>query len=104
MGGHSTGGTRKYVVGNICNYGTPLESRWMGEVCQAAVGMERKQASELVKYLLRHYEGNLKDAPAGDTFEQLYDQRTLEPIPEYKGIYEEVKAELQQRGLNFRDY
>jgi methylamine--corrinoid protein Co-methyltransferase len=102
MGGHSTGGTRKYVVGNTCNYGTPLESRWMGEVCEAAVGMERKQASELIEYLLRHYESNLKDAPAGNTFERLYDQRTLEPVSEYKRIYDEVKAELQQQGLNFR--
>ena len=104
MGGHSTGGTRKYVVGSTCNYGTPLESRWMGEVCQAAVGMERKQASELIEYLLRLYEGNLKDAPAGDTFERLYDQRTLEPLPEYKTVYEEVKTELQRRGLNFRNH
>jgi methylamine---corrinoid protein Co-methyltransferase len=101
MGGHSTDGTRKYVVGNTCNYGTPLESRWMGEVCQAAVGVERRQASELIKYLLNHYEGNLKDAPAGDTFERLYDQRTLQPVSEYKRIYDEVKAELRQLGLNF---
>ena len=101
MGGHSTDGTRKYVVGNTCNYGTPLESRWMGEVCQAAVGVDRRQASELIKYLLNHYEGNLKDAPAGDTFERLYDQRTLQPVSEYKRIYDEVKAELRQLGLNF---
>jgi methylamine--corrinoid protein Co-methyltransferase len=103
MGGHSTDGTRKYVVGNTCNYGTPLESRWMGEVCKAAVGMERKQADEIVKYLLHHYEDNLRDAPAGDTFEHLYDPQTLQPVSEYKRVYDEVKAELHQRGLNFID-
>lgn len=101
MGAHSTEGTRKYVVGNTCNYGTPLESRWMGEVCKASVGMGRKQADEIIRYLFNQYEGNLKDAPAGDTFERLYDQRTLEPVPEYKRLYDEVKAELRQRGLNF---
>ena len=103
MGGHSTDGTRKYVVGTTCNYGTPLESRWMGEVCQASVGVDRRQANEILKHLLGHYEGNLKEAPAGDTFEHLYDQRTLQPVSEYQRIYDEVKAELRQLGLNFRN-
>jgi methylamine--corrinoid protein Co-methyltransferase len=101
MGGHSTGGTRKYVVGNTCNYGTPLESRWMGEVCNASVGLEIKQAEEIIQYLFQYYENNLKEAPAGDTFEKLYDQRTLEPVAEYMRIYDEVKKELQERGLHF---
>ena len=103
MGAHSTEGTRKYVVGNTCNFGTPLESRWMGEVCKAAAGMDRKQAEKIIKYLLNKYESHLKDAPDGDTFEHLYDQRTLEPVSEYKRIYDEVKAELHQLGLNFRN-
>lgn len=103
MGGHSTEGTRKYVVSNTCNFGTPLESRWMGEVCKAAAGMDRKQAEKIIKYLLDKYESHLKDAPDGDTFEHLYDQRTLEPVSEYKRIYDEVKAELHQLGLNFRN-
>jgi hypothetical protein len=102
MGSHSTGGTRKYVVGEVPNYGTPLESRWMGEVCKGAVGMSRAQAESLVKYLLEKYEGNLKDAPAGQTFEALYDQKTLAPTVEYQKLYDEVKAELRERGLQFR--
>jgi methylamine--corrinoid protein Co-methyltransferase len=101
MGSHSTGGTRKYVVGSTCNYGTPLESRWMGEVCKASVGLDRKQAEKIVHYLLNQYEDRLKDAPAGDVFENLYDQRTLQPIPEYEQLYGEVKEELRQLGLKF---
>ncbi len=101
MGGHSAGGTRKYVVGETCNYGTPLESRWMGEVCTAAVGISRDQADRIVRYLLDQYENRLKDAPAGDTFEHLYDQRTLQPIPAYERIYNEVKTELRQLGMSF---
>jgi methylamine--corrinoid protein Co-methyltransferase len=103
MGAHSTEGTRKFVVGNVCNYGTPLESRWMGEVCKGAAGMSRAQASELVKYLLEKYEDKLKDAPAGETFEKLYDQEKLVPLPSYQKLYEEVKAELRERGLQLRD-
>lgn len=103
MGAHSTEGTRKYVVGDTCNYGTPLESRWMGEVCKAATGLDRATALKIVMYLLDKYEKNLKDPPAGDTFERLYDQRTLQPIPEYVNLYNEVKSELRSLGLKFRD-
>jgi hypothetical protein len=103
MGAHSTAGTRKFVVGNICNYGTPLESRWMGEVCKGAVGMDRATADRIVRYLLAKYENRLKDAPEGETFEKLYDGEKLEPLPHYRKLYEEVKGELRDQGLNFRD-
>jgi methylamine--corrinoid protein Co-methyltransferase len=102
MGAHSTGGTRKFVVGLVPNYGTPLESRWMGEVCKGATGMTRAQAEAVVRYLLDKYEDKLKDAPAGETFEKLYDQERLEPLPFYQELYDEVKAELWERGLPFR--
>jgi methylamine--corrinoid protein Co-methyltransferase len=103
MGAHSTEGTRKYVVGNVPNYGTPLESRWMGEVCKGGAGMSRAEADQLVKYLLGKYEDKLKDAPAGETFEKLYDPEKLVPVPAYQKLYEEVKTELRERGLQFRD-
>ena len=104
MGGHSTGGTRKFVVGNTSNYGTPLESRWMGEVCKAAAGMDRKTANTIVKYLLDKYERHYKDAPEGQTFEKLYDQQKMMPVASYQKLYEEVKEELRGIGLQFRDY
>jgi methylamine--corrinoid protein Co-methyltransferase len=100
MGGHSTEGTRKFVVGNTCNYGSPLESRWMGEVCKSAAGMDRLTAERIVKYLLSKYEDRLMDAPEGETFEKLYDQEKLEPLPYYQKLYEEVKEELRNQGLN----
>jgi hypothetical protein len=103
MGGHSTEGTRKFVVGNICNYGTPLESHWMGEVCKGAIGLSREEADRIVKYLLAKYEDKLKDAPAGETFEKLYDQENSSPLPHYQQLYGEVKEELRQLGLKFRE-
>jgi len=103
MGAHSTQGTRKFVVGSTCNYGTPLESRWMGEVCKGAVGMDLVTANRIVKYLLAKYEDKLRDAPEGETFEKLYDQEKLEPLPHYQKLYQEVKEELQKQGLNFRN-
>jgi len=103
MGAHSTQGTRKFAVGSISNYGTPLESRWMGEVCKGATGMDRVTADRIVKYLLTKYEDKLRDAPQGATFEKLYDQQKLEPLPHYQKLYQEVKQELKERGLNFKN-
>ncbi len=102
MGAHSTEGTRKFVVGSTPNYGTPLESRWMGEVCKAAVGMDRKTAAHIVKYLLSKYEDKIKDAPEGETFETLFDTASLKPLPRYEKLYHEVKQELQDQGLAFK--
>ncbi len=102
MGGHSTEGTRKFVVGNTPNFGTPLESRWMGEVCKAAAGMDRKTANHIVKYLLSKYEDRLSEAPEGETFEKLYDRKKLEPLPHYQKHYDEAKLELENQGLYFK--
>jgi methylamine--corrinoid protein Co-methyltransferase len=101
MGAHSTEGTRKFVVGSAPNYGTPLESRWMGEVCKAAAGMDRVTADRIVSYLLAKYEDKLDDAPEGETFEKLFDPETLVPLAHYQKLYEEVKGELQGQGINF---
>ena len=101
-GGHAMGGTRKFTIGNTPNYGTPLESRWMGEVCKSAAGMSREQANEIVKNLLSRYEPTLKDAPAGYTYEQLYDMSTDQPRPEYLELYHETKRELEGYGFSFR--
>ena len=75
----------------------------MGEVCKAAVGMSRMHADKIIRHLLDKYENSIKDAPAGDTFEHLYDQQALQPIPEYQTIYNEVKTELSQLGMSFKD-
>lgn len=101
-GGHQVAGTRKFVIGNTPNYGTPLESRWMGEVCKSAAGLARKQANEIVKALLAKYEPTLKDAPAGFTYEHLYDVATDQPRPEYLDLYAAVRQELESLGLRFR--
>jgi methylamine--corrinoid protein Co-methyltransferase len=103
MGGHSGHGTRKYSVGNTPNYGTPLESRWMGEVCKGAVGMDRRTANDVVRYLLSKYENYLDNPPAGSTFEDLYDPVAMTPMPGYQKLYDGVRKELSERGVRF-DY
>jgi len=103
-GGHHIAGTRKFTIGNTPDYGTPLESRWMGEVSKSAAGMKRTKANEIARYLLAKYEPNLRNAPAGGTYADLYDLDKDEPKPEYQRLYNEVKEELVGLGLEFRTW
>ncbi len=100
-GGHSKGGTRKFNIGRTENFGTPIESKWQGEVCKASAGIKREHANEIVRELHSRYKDRLMDAPEGYTFEQLYDLKKDEPKKEYLKMYEEVKAEFEEMGLNF---
>jgi len=98
-GAHSLGGTRKFVVGRIEDFGTPMESRWLGEVCKAGAGVSREHANEIAKALLKKYEDKLEDAPMGYAFEQLYDVEKEEPKEDYLEIYSRVKEELEELGM-----
>lgn len=101
-GGHSTGGTRKFVVSNVVNYGSPLESRWMGEICKSSVGVSREEANGIAKALLEKYEGSIKTAPEGHTLWHLYDRDRLEPNDRYLAIYQEAREELASLGIKWR--
>jgi methylamine--corrinoid protein Co-methyltransferase len=97
-----TGGTRKFVIGTVEDFGSPLESRWMGEVSKATSGVSPEKANEIVKNLLLRYETRLeRDAPFGYTFQQLYDMEAEKPIPAYQEIYQRIRDELQGFGLRF---
>jgi methylamine--corrinoid protein Co-methyltransferase len=98
-----TGGTRKFVIGRVEDFGSPLESRWMGEICKASAGIKPEKANEIVKILLPRYENRLeKEAPFGFTFSQLYDVDREAPKPNYLRMYEKVKDEFRGFGLAFR--
>jgi methylamine--corrinoid protein Co-methyltransferase len=103
-GGHHWGGTRKFVIGRTADYGTPLESRWMGQVCKSAAGLTRAKANEICKYLLTKYEDRLKDPPAGWTYHELWDADGQCPKPEYRRLYEEVLEEFAGLGFPIREW
>lgn len=98
-GGHSLGGTRKFVIGDTPNFGTPLESRWMGEICKGAAGLSRKEANAIVCKLLAEYEEHLDNPPLGYTYEQLYDVEKEQPLPEYQDLYDKTREEFKNMGL-----
>jgi len=80
-----------------------LEARWMGEVGQAVTRqrMTLPQANELVLKLLPKYE-HIFNQPGGNPglpFDKVYDLETLQPIPEWLGMYQEVKQQVKEMGL-----
>ena len=84
-------------------HGTGLECRLMGEVGKAVARsrMTRSQANEIVLKLLEKYEHvfGMEDGNAGKPFDEAYDMETIEPLPEWQKMYEEVREELCEMGL-----
>lgn len=88
--------------GNAPN-GTGLEVRLMAEVSKAVVRqrMTRAQANEIVLKLLDKYEHILRKEGGnmGVPFDEAYDMETITPLPAWQQMYDEVKAELIEMGL-----
>ena len=85
--------------------GTGLEVRLMGEVGKAVAkqGMTRAEANKIVLQLLDKYEHvfTMEDKNIGKRFDVSYDLETLTPVPEWQQMYDEVKAELTEMGIQF---
>lgn len=85
--------------------GTGLEVRLMGEVGKAVARqkMTRAQANEIVLKLLEKYEHvfRMEGGNKGVRFDKAYNMETIEPVPEWQQMYDEVKAELAEMGIRF---
>ena len=77
-----------------------LEARFMAEVAHAAAGMNRAEANRLVAEMVARYKADLDQRPVGKRFDEVYDVVRVQPTEEWLGIYEEVKSELRELGLN----
>ncbi|WP_309493503.1 monomethylamine:corrinoid methyltransferase [Candidatus Hecatella orcuttiae] len=95
----SAGGTR----GTYVNHYTGMEARIAGEICQASASLRAVEVNELVKELLSRYEEPLRmrKAPPGKRFEECYDIEKISPSEEYVRLWETVKRELENLGMNF---
>jgi len=99
-GGHLEGcGSADGLLHNA----TGLEARFMGEVGHATVraGVDLKDANAIILDLLGKYEHvfDLPDGNPGVHFDEAYDMATIEPVPEWQAMYEEVKRELSTKWL-----
>ena len=80
---------------------TPLEARFCVEMAYAATGVETSRANDWVNALLEKYENQIVSPPAGNRYQDCYDQDTGRPNQEYLDLYQEIKTELSLMGVNF---
>lgn len=86
--------------GRFKNYITPLETWFCGQAFHASAGISLEKANEIVLYLLSNYEDRLKEMPKGLSFQECFNINTLEPVPEWRKIYDQVCDDLDQRGFS----
>jgi hypothetical protein len=67
----------------------------------ARMGMPRKEANKLVKALLGRYEKDVPEAPLGNKFSEIYDMDKVSPLTEYMELYESIRGELTELGLDY---
>lgn len=66
----------------------------------ASEGLTRSEANEIVGKLVDEYEDELPNPPVGKEFSECYDLEKVVPGDEYLGLYDELKTELQELGLD----
>lgn len=97
------GGIRRYKVKPML--GSALENKFHAELGHASTGIKRDDANELVKTIVQKYEKKItKDGgPWGYTFNEMYDLETLTPRKKFIQLYEKMKNELEDLGLEFKN-
>ncbi len=68
----------------------------------AAAGMSREEANVIVEKAVEMYEPFMADKPIGKPLSEAYDLVTLKPKAERIDIYDRVKEQVSEWGLNFR--
>ena len=63
--------------------------------------MPRAEANAMVLKLLEKYEHvfRMENGNEGAPFDEAYDMETIEPVPAWQQMYDEVVAELREMGL-----
>ncbi len=83
------------------DYLTPIEPRFAAEVAHATATarMKREDANEIVKHLESLYRDKLADPPLGTKYQECFDMKTGNPSRRCLEIYNKVKRELIELGL-----
>jgi len=84
------------------DYLTPMEPRFAAEVAHAAVGMKREDADNIVKSLLLKYVDKIRNPPLGLKYQECYDVKTGKQGKKSLEVYNKVKGELEDLGLEFK--
>jgi len=87
------------AMGNHPSHTSGLESRFMGEIAHASIGLSRRVANDYVRGLVDEYADTLEMKLIGKPFPEIYDLKTLQPKRDWFQMYEEVKEEAIGWGL-----
>lgn len=95
-------GARRFKVRHLL--GSGLENRFWGEIGHAMAGVKRDFANQIAEEMLSKYEHKITKAsdggPPGHTFDEIYDLKTLQPRKKFLDVYEKVKKDLRNLGLD----
>ena len=87
--------------GVVTDKTTGMEARMMGEVARATAGVDISEVNVILDKLVALYEKNYASAPAGKTFQECYDVKTVTPTDEYMQVYDGARKKLEELGLGF---
>jgi len=82
--------------------GTGLEARLLGEIMDVSAGMEKNEANELIKSIMRKVDGMLGKEPAIEIFPEKYDVKTVKPKGEYEAKIMKAKEDLARMGIPYK--
>ena len=82
--------------GTATGHASPLEVLFVAKLTHAVEGMTRSEAAPIVAWMVERYKDTQEDALIGKPFQELHDMETLDPTPEWKGLYEATISEINQ--------
>lgn len=81
---------------------TGMEARVMGEAARSAAGMNVAELNKMLLPIVADYEKLYTNAPAGKTFQECYDVKSIKPTAEYLEVYDKAVKRLNQYGFEFK--
>lgn len=106
---NDTGSGRELLSGSAAAKGvvqdktTGMEARVMGEAARTAAGMKVSELNEIIGKVLSIYEKGFANPPAGKTFRECYDVKTVKPTAEYLEVYDKALATLRDCGFDIKN-
>jgi hypothetical protein len=85
-------------------HASPLEVKFVAKLTHAVEGLSRNDAAPIVAWMVDKFKDIQTDALIGKPFQELHDLETLDPTPEWQGMYSHAIDEVnQQFGINITD-
>ena len=85
--------------GSSKNHLTPIECWFNAAVFKGACGLSLELANEICKEVIPQFEKDLNNPSKGMAFQELFNFKTLEPIPEYKEMYFKMRRYAMDLGI-----